>query len=269
MQKKLFLIPIICILLTACGQQKESNTLGNVEDIITTAELETSASVSTTTSNESSDPNDMSLCYYLSDNHFYDQESIDFYATTDSTMNYNVKILDAFTSDNLADGGTYFTDNTISKQIEDEICFLKSLPYLTESGHTDISYLFLKAELTNLTSEEKNFCIHDLAHIVCRYYEPSMTIYGVSDKRIESTQSSEILYDYNYNTNLAKNYYYIDIAPNQSITTTILYLIPTDYLTEELYMKLNDRSIEVYDSKLGRWMPTEDDKIRYLRIHLD
>ena len=263
MKKGLFLFMMGCLVLTGCAKERETNQLQNVEEKVTTEK--TTSTPTTEQSQEESyktewAENDYTLSYYLPDKYFYDVEEMDFFSTW--LEKCHIKVLDAFVTEDLAEAGSYFVENQAWIQ-----------EFLDAGMERDPSaepvYLAVKVELTNLEEEMISFCMADL-DCYMRVFDDSMVQYGVSDTRTTGNRfTSELFYDLGFDT-AGKRYYYVDMEPGKTITTTILYLIYKEDAQKDLYLQLGGHITGEYDSKLGRVMPKENDpKIRYIRLHLN
>ena len=105
---KIFLISIIGLFLFGCAK-KDSYSMNNVEEIPETTKA---AAIKTpeTSINQGGTLNGVPLDlvqYYISDDHFYDQEELDFMCEEDS---YHIRIANAAVSDDLTAFGESFSN---------------------------------------------------------------------------------------------------------------------------------------------------------------
>ena len=263
---------LLCVLLAGCGEGSSIEDYQNVAEVKTREYVE--VEIETYPLAEREEESELlvmeegypssNTSSYISDSHFYQGDTMRYLENSACKKNagdkMEIRILDAFTSDDIADGGSYFAGNFSTKDV-------------LNSGYErqiygENTYLFTRIELTNLTDQAVEIWMH--------HYEPYIR---VLDRRLESrgygTVRVEIINSgamgYDQPDTEKKSYYLKKIAPGETIETTLCHVIPKQFLSETIYLKLGNEDICDYwklDEKMGDYPPNEEENLKFLQIPL-
>ena len=185
------LILFLCIAVLSGCAKKDDNTYVGVEEKETTIEI-INTPYQPTENDDSIDKEKVKL--YIDDSHFYDyDEGINFAEEYEKKEKFHIKVLEAYSSDNLIDFGEYFNSSIIKEEIEENInqC-IERKGYSTD----DITYMCVKVEITNKSSEKVNLCLGNYLKVFTRLHDERGKEFKLADKYISlATANSEFWYD--------------------------------------------------------------------------
>lgn len=256
---KVFLISIMGLLLFGCAK-KDSYSINNVEEIPETTKA---AAIKTpeTSINQGDTLNGVPLDlvqYYISDDHFYEQEELDFMKGEDS---YHIRVANATVSDDLTAFGESFSNE--QARISELTGWIEELQ-LQEKG--EFTYLSLPIEITNTGDKEQRFCL-DMS-LYTRIADERLVEYGLSDKYITSIGLlGETVNNCQSRVDNVKSYYMVDIQPGETISSDILYWVSKENLDKDIYMCLYMTSGKK-DKKLNCEMPPTDKNVKFIKIEI-
>lgn len=260
-KRNIIFLATSAVLLSGCIN-REKELVQNVEETATSPEIITEAATTIDTSNPEIFGTEY-VSYFVDDSHFFDAETLDYSSTLQQSVGTNIKISNVFSSDNIADSGTYFVQEQSS--LEES---LNSILKINGKSRNEYTYLFMTAEITNISSVALSFCVIDL-RICSRVADDSMVKYGLADHRINLNDTAACLWDYQEQDSDKKDYYMATINAGESIITTIVNIIPKKMLTEELYLKLGETPIGNHDQKTNTWKPNDSKDLKFLKLHLN
>lgn len=249
------------LLLFGCAK-KNSYSINNVEEI---PETEKAAAIKTperSTINQEDTLNGVPLDlvqYYISDDHFYNQEELDFMKEEDS---YHIRVANAAVSDDLTAFGESFSNE--QARVSELNGWIEELQ-LQEKG--EFTYLSLPVEITNIGNKEQRFCLEML--LFTRIADERLVEYGLSDKYITTAGPiSATVNNCQSRVDNLKSYYMVDIQPGETISCDILYWISKENLDKDIYMCLYMINNGKKDKKLNCEMPPTDEKIKFIKIEI-
>ncbi len=257
---KIFLISIIGLFLFGCAK-KDSYSMNNVEEIPETTKA---AAIKTpeTSINQGGTLNGVPLDlvqYYISDDHFYDQEELDFMCEEDS---YHIRIANAAVSDDLTAFGESFSNE--QARVSELNGWIEELQ-LQEKD--DFTYLSLPVKITNTGDKEQRFCLY--MPLYTRIADERLVEYGLSDKYITTAGPiSATVNNCQSRVDNVKSYYMVDIQPGETISSDILYWVSKENLDKDIYMCLYMINNGKKDKKLNCEMPPTDEKIKFIKIEI-
>ncbi len=258
---KVFLISIMGLLLFGCAK-KDSYSMNNVEEIPETEKVTPIKTPERSTINQEDTLNGVPLDlvqYYISDDHFYDQEELDFMCEEDS---YHIRIANAAVSDDLTAFGESFSNE--QARVSELNGWMEELQ-LQEKD--DFTYLSLPVEITNIGNKEQRFCLEML--LFTRIADERLVEYGLSDKYITTAGPiSATVNNCQSRVDNLKSYYMVDIQPGETISCDILYWISKENLDKDIYMCLYMINNGKKDKKLNCEMPPTDEKIKFIKIEI-
>ena len=257
---KVFLISIMGLLLFGCAK-KDSYSMNNVEEIPETTKA---AAIKTpeTSINQGGTLNGVPLDlvqYYISDDHFYDQEELDFMCEEDS---YHIRIANAAVSDDLTAFGESFSNE--QARVSELNGWIEELQ-LQEKD--DFTYLSFPVKITNTGDKEQRFCLY--MTLYTRIADERLVEYGLSDKYITTAGPiSATVNNCQSRVDNVKSYYMVDIQPGETISSDILYWVSKENLDKDIYMCLYMINNGKKDKKLNCEMPPTDEKIKFIKIEI-
>lgn len=260
---KIFLISILGLFLFGCAK-KDSYSMNNVEEIPETEKVTPIKTPEKSTINQGDTLNGVPLDlvqYYISDDHFYDQEELDF--VSGFSDSYHIKVAKATVSDDVTAFGEAFSNE--QARISELNGWIEELS-LQEKG--DFTYLSLPIEITNIADKEQRFCLK--MPLQARIIDERLVEYGLSNKCIISAgPMSEIVNNCQSRVDNIKSYYMVDIQPGETISCDILYWVSKENLDKNIYMCLNAGSeARVKDKKLNCVMPPTGEDVKYIKVEM-
>ncbi len=260
---KVFLISIMGLLLFGCAK-KDSYSMNNVEEIPETEKVTPIKTPEKSTINQEDTLNGVPLDlvqYYISDDHFYNQEELDF--VDRSGNSYHIKVAKAMVSDDVTAFGEAFSNE--QTRISEVNGWIEERS-LQEKG--DFTYLSLPIEITNIADKEQRFCLY--MPLQARITDERLVEYGLSDKYITSAGVfSETVNNCQSRVDNLKSYYMVDIQPGEAISCDILYWVSKENLDKNIYMCLNAGSeARVKDKKLNCVMPPTGKDVKYIKVEI-
>lgn len=258
---KVFLISIMGLLLFGCAK-KDSYSMNNVEEIPETEKVTPIKTPERSTINQEDTLNGVPLDlvqYYISDDHFYNQEELDFMKEEDS---YHIRVANAAVSDDLTAFGESFSNE--QARVSELNGWIEELQ-LQEKG--EFTYLSLPVEITNIGNKEQRFCLEML--LFTRIADERLVEYGLSDKYITTAGPiSATVNNCQSRVDNLKSYYMVDIQPGETISCDILYWISKENLDKDIYICLYMINNGKKDKKLNCEMPPTDEKIKFIKIEI-
>ena len=257
---------ILSILILSGCARKSDNVYQDVGEIATTREIKEIPQQKTEKATENNDTIDKeNIKFYIDDSHFYDnEEGIDFAGFDETNEKYHVKILDAYTSDNLEDFGEYFSSDKVKGILESRKNFCIDMGW----EETDITYLCVKIEITNNSTENAVLPMSQSFKWVSRINDERGQEFGLVDMRVESTSpSTELRYDSAKKENEGKQYYFLSLPAGETETTNCVYIFSKKLLNDDLYFELHwDK--EEYNNKYHCTFPPTAETTKFLKINL-
>ncbi len=257
------LITVYMFFLSGCAKESDNIYMGIEEKDITETYTIRQTEEETTDSGNSIDKN--LVKYFVDDSHFYDnEEGIDFAGFDETNEKYHVKILDAYTSDNLEDFGEYFSRDNVKRRLDEMKNFCMDIGYEEE----DLTYLCVKIEITNNSTANAVLPMSKSFRWVSRINDERGQKFGLSDKRVESTNpSTEFSYDSTKKENEGKQYYFLSLPAGETETTNCVYIFSKKLLNDDLYFELHwDK--EEYNNKYHCTFPPTAETTKFLKINL-
>jgi len=260
--KQIFLISIIGFLLFGCAK-KDSYSMNNVEEIPETEKATPIKTPEESTINQEDTLNGVPLDlvkYYISDDHFYDQEELDF--VNGSGNFYHIKVAKATVSDDVTTFGEAFSNE--QARISELNGWIEELS-LQEKG--DFTYLSLPIEITNIADKEQRFQLK--MPLQARIIDERLVEYGLSNKCIISAGPiSEIANNCQKRVDNLKSYYMVDIQPGETISCDILYWVSKENLDKELYICLYWIGNGEKNKKLNCEMPPTGEAVKFIKVEI-
>ncbi len=258
------LLIVYMFFLSGCAKKSDNIYMGIEEKDITETYTICQTEEKTTDNDYSIDKT--LVRYFVDDSHFYDnEEGIDFAGFDETNEKYHVKILDAYISDNLDDFGEYFSSDNVKRSIEGSKNFcIERLGY----EEADLTYLCVKIEITNNSTANAVLPMSKSFRWVSRINDERGQKFGLSDKRVESTNpSTEFSYDSTKKENEGKQYYFLSLPAGETETTNCVYIFSKKLLNDDLYFELHwDK--EEYNNKYHCTFPPTAETTKFLKINL-
>ena len=257
------LMTVYLIFLSGCAKKSDNLYMGIEEKDITETYIIRQTEEETTDNDYSIDKN--LVKYFVDDSHFYDNEDgLDFAGFNETNEKYHVKILDAYTSDNPEDFGEYFSSDKVKGILESRKNFCIDMGW----EETDITYLCVKIEITNNSTENAVLPMSQSFKWVSRINDARGQEFGLADKRVESKNpSTELLYDSAKKKNEGKQYYFLSLSPGETETTNCVQTFNKKLLNDDLYFELHwDK--EEYNNKYHCTFPPTAETTKFLKINL-
>lgn len=261
------IVLIICIIILSGCAKKKDNTYVGVEEKATTEKIRDISQKQT----EKETENDYSISkemveLYIDDSHFYDyDEGINFANENETEEKFHVKVLEAYTSDELKDFGEYFCTDKIKERIEEQREFCVS-----GKGYNDfdLTYMCVKIELTNISEEDMQLCVGNCLNVYTRIYDERGKEFNLADKYIDlPTAYNEFRYDSSKKVSEGNEYYFLSLSAGETITTNCVYIMRKDFLDDELYLGLHLDEGE-YNRKYNCIFPPTAETTKFLKINL-
>lgn len=267
---KLCLLAGSFMLLTACTKQ-ETSAIQGVEEIVTTSEeTENTITNEEVTQETLSEEDELRVLMkqFIADKCFYDEpEGLDFSGlegldNLEGNEIFHIKVVNTIVSEDMAD----FDDGFMT--YADEIAEIDA--YITEMfGYEDNVILEVDSELTNLTDTAHHLALGQSLRIYMRIPDERGTAYGYADKRVELAMPYTEFWTVCPDVAASKLFDYdLSFAAEETILVKTLYVIPREFLEQELYLGLYQTE-GTYDRKLKFTPPVDDERTKFLRIHFE
>lgn len=262
--KKIALIVILCIgILSGCVSKSE-NTYRGVEENDATEKYNVNKNTEEITDNDYSIDKEI-VRDFIDDSHCYDNiEGINFAGYDEEEEKYHIKILNAYTSDDLEDFGEYFCSERIKGQIE------IARNFCIERGYTDedLTYMCVQAEITNNFNESKTLYMSKSLRWVSRINDTCGQEWNLPDKRIDYEMPyTELWYDSSKKEDEGQGYYHLSLSAGETITTNCVYIFDKSRLESEIYLQLHlDEG--AYNTKYNCVFPPTNETTKFLKINL-
>ena len=165
-------------------------------------------------------------------------------------------------SDDPALFGQYFS--SMEAEMNERMRYLETV-FGYDSG--ELTYLCLPVEITNIGEQTSRLGVGKL-NITARVDDDRLAEYGLADKCLSSvTPDIRSWYDYPDKVDNGKSYYMVDMEPEETISTNIVYIIEKSGLEQELYICLYYVN-GIYDKKLKCELPPADREVMYIRVNI-
>lgn len=259
----LIVIIYICI-LSGCAKKSDNTYMGIEEKDVTETYVQRQTKEKTTDSEYSIDK--QMVKFFIDDSHFYDsRDGVDFAGFNEKNENYHVKILNAYTSDNLEDFGEYFCSDSVKGEIEEMKRFcVERMGYEEE----DLTYMCVKVEITNNSSENVVLPMGNSFKYRSRINDIRGQEFGLANMRVEyDAPYSEFWYDSTKKESGAKSGYYLLLQAGETETTNIVYISSKKSLKNDLYLCLHEDDGE-YNEKYKCEFPPTSKTTKFLKINL-
>jgi hypothetical protein len=274
-KKMIFTMVFVMISLSACTNQsaddmRQTTVNTQVEATgkdTTVAEKKENAEEQDTTGEANFETADSSYnaIHYISDEHFLEDTS--FTANWDSTLgdvisSYTVTAVEAWTGDELSDGGDYFA--ALTDRFEEERQF-----YLRDDEYSDdeLEYLFYTLKIKN--NGDKKTLLNTTAIDVYSRKEDSDNSYPeYGNKYIESVGGDTFALDQSAYSEGSDSYYSISLDAGEEKTVTFAVLLPKEEVGDgELYMTNYENESRIqHQNGNGIYSPTNDVRVKFYRI---
>jgi hypothetical protein len=273
-KKMIFTMVFVMISLSACTNQsaddmRQTTVNTQVEATgkdTTVAEKKENAEEQDTTGEANFETADSSYnaIYYISDEHFLEDTSFtaDWFGTLgDVKSSYTVTAVEAWTGDELSDGGDYFA--TLTDRFEEERQF-----YVERLGYSDdeLEYLFYTLKIKN-NGDKKTMLSTTAIVIDSRKEDPDNPYPEYGNKYIEDV-GDKLALDQSAYSEGSDSYYNISLDAGEEKTVTFATLLAKEEVGDgELYMTNyeNDSLIQHQDGN-GIYSPTNDIRVKFYRI---
>ena len=255
---------ILSILILSGCARKSDNVYQDVGEIATTREIKEIPQQKTEKATENNDTIDKeNIKFYIDDSHFYDtEEGFDFAREYSEDEKFHIRILDAYTSDNLEDFGEYFCGGRVKGSIEEALDWCD-----WALGDLDLTYMCVQVELTNKSTEKEDFRLQPF-HIFTRIKDERGKDYGLADKYISfATAYNEFWNDSANKVDEVKNSNLLHLSAGEVITTSCVFIMRKEFLDDELYLCLHQDEGE-YNNKYKCVFPTTAKTTKFLKINL-
>lgn len=266
MRAKVWILIFFIGILSGCSK-KSDNIYKDVGETATTREIKNIPQQQTEKATENNYSMDKeNVKYYIEDSHFYDvEEGIDFACEHEEEEKFHIRILNAYTSDNLQDFGEYFCESEITGSIEEALNWCE---WANDYSDLDLTYMCVQVEITNKTSEREDLDVLDSLRVFTRINDERGKEYGLADKYISfATAYNEIWYDSTKKENEKKSYYLLHLSAGETITTNCVYIMRKEFLDDELYLNLHQDEGE-YNNKYMCVFPPTAKTTKFLKINL-